>query len=48
LKDSKLLHVTDKFEKDTFEYLTLSYYQKLNEERKYILKDIQERGNIYG
>jgi len=31
-----------------FEYLTLSYYQKLNDERADILKDIKLRGNIYG
>ncbi len=48
LKESKLLYVSDKYEKDTFEYLTLSYYQKLNEERKLILEDIEKRGNIYG
>ena len=31
-----------------FEYLTLSYYQKLNDERAHILADVKRRGSVYG
>lgn len=41
------LYVKDPQEADAYEALTLSLYQKLNEERAGILQDIQERGSIY-
>jgi predicted nucleotidyltransferase len=31
----------------TFEYLTMSFYQKLEEERADIMKDIAQRGSVY-
>lgn len=36
----QLIFCADKYAKDEFEMMTLSFYQKLNEERKEILEDI--------
>lgn len=36
----QLIFCADKYAKDEFEMLVLSFYQKLNEERKEILEDI--------
>lgn len=36
----KLIFCADRYAKEEFEMLTLSFYQKLNEERKEILEDI--------
>jgi len=36
----------DAYAADEFEMLTLSYYQRLNEERKEILEEIQRTGRI--
>lgn len=36
----------DEYAADEFEMLTLSYYQKLNEERREILEEIQASGKI--
>jgi uncharacterized protein len=33
---------------EVFEDLVFSSYARLNEERKYILADIQQRGSVYG
>ncbi len=48
LKTGTLVWIGEHNKIKQFEYLTLSYYQKLNEERADILKDIKLRGNIYG
>ena len=48
IKTGKLVWINNIYNIEQFEYLTLSYYQKLNEERKEILKDIKSRGNVYG
>lgn len=48
LKTGTLVWIGDDNKVKHFEYLTLSYYQKLNDERADILKDIKVRGNIYG
>ncbi len=38
----------DQITAETYDTHTLSDYVRLNEERQYILKDIQQRGQIYG
>lgn len=43
----KLLHMGDEYAKDEFEMLTLSFYQKLNEERAEILKDFYQTKRAY-
>jgi len=43
----RLLYCADKYAVDEFEMLTLSYYQKLNEERKEILEDFERTGKAY-
>jgi predicted nucleotidyltransferase len=48
LRNGILIWTNNPFQTATFEYLALSFYQKLNEERAGILKDIEEKGNIYG
>lgn len=42
-----LLHRADRRAVDEFEMLVLSYYQKLNDERREILKAFQETGRAY-
>ena len=42
-----LLYCGDRFAVDEFEMLTLSYYQKLNEERRGILEDFYKTGRAY-
>ena len=42
-------HMLRNFQKvEVFEDLVYSSYARLNEERKYILADIQQRGSVYG
>jgi predicted nucleotidyltransferase len=42
-------HILRNFQKvEVFEDLVFSSYARLNEERKYILADIQQRGSVYG
>ena len=48
IKTGRLIWTGDTKRVKEFEYLTLSYYQKLNDERADILKDIKSRGSIYG
>jgi predicted nucleotidyltransferase len=43
----KLLYCADRYAVDEFEMLTLSYYQKLNEERREILEAFYETGRAY-
>lgn len=42
----RLIHCADRYAADEFEMLVLSYYQKLNEERQWILKDFQDTQEI--
>ncbi|HEX6922363.1 MAG TPA: nucleotidyltransferase domain-containing protein [Bacillales bacterium] len=44
----KVIYCRDENKKDEFEMLTYKQYMKLNEERKIILDQIQERGSVYG
>jgi predicted nucleotidyltransferase len=48
LEKGHLLWQADPTKVAEFEYLTMSFYQKLNDERKLILADIQTRGSVYG
>ena len=48
LKTSKLVYSSDEFARQEYEYLVLSYYQKLSDERRDILTDIYKRGTVYG
>ena len=43
----ELLYCGDRYAVDEFEMLTLSYYQKLNEERAGILAAFRETGRAY-
>jgi uncharacterized protein len=43
----RLIYCADRYAVDVFEMLTLSYYQKLNEERKEILEAFYETGRAY-
>jgi uncharacterized protein len=43
----RLLHCADQYAKDEFEMLVLSYYQKLNEERREILDSFLQTGRAY-
>lgn len=43
----RLLYCADRYALDEFEMLTLSYYQKLNEERKEILTSFYETRRAY-
>jgi uncharacterized protein len=43
---SRRLYCANPYEAETFEMLTLSFYQKLNEERADILADIERSGRI--
>jgi uncharacterized protein len=45
--NSRLIHVGDRYAVDEFEMLTMSYYQKLNDERKEILEAFRETGRAY-
>ena len=40
------IHTADKYAADEFDMLTISYYQKLNEERSEILKEIMTSGRV--
>ena len=40
------IHTADEYAADEFEMLTISYYQKLNEERSEILKEIMTSGRV--
>ena len=46
IQTSKLLKVFDKYETDVFEMGTMSEYQKLNEERSEIIKEIITTGRV--
>lgn len=48
IKKGRLVWSNDDYEVATFEYMAISLYQKLNLERAGILKDLHQRGNIYG
>jgi predicted nucleotidyltransferase len=43
----KLIYCADRYAVDEFEMLTLSYYQKLNEERAEILAEFRRTGRAY-
>lgn len=43
----KLIFCADQYAVDEFEMLTLSYYQKLNQERAGILEDFRKTGRAY-
>lgn len=43
----RLLYCADRYAVDEFEMLTISYYQKLNEERREILEAFWETGRAY-
>ena len=45
--DDRRICQSDEYAADEFEMLTLSYYQKLNEERREILEGILADGRIY-
>jgi predicted nucleotidyltransferase len=47
IKSGRMLYCADDDAVAEFEMLTLSYYQKLNEERKAILKALVETGRAY-
>jgi predicted nucleotidyltransferase len=47
VKSGRRLYCADDYAAAEFEMLTLSYYQKLNEERQAILKAFQETGRAY-
>ena len=42
-----LIHCADRYAVDEFEMLVISYYQKLNEERRYILESFYRTGRAY-
>jgi uncharacterized protein len=48
IQSGRLLYCGDEGAVAEFEMLTLSLYQKLNEERKEILESFQETGRAYG
>jgi predicted nucleotidyltransferase len=43
----KLIYCADRYAVDEFEMLTMSYYQKLNEERAEILAEFRRTGRAY-
>jgi predicted nucleotidyltransferase len=45
---ARRIYCADKTQCDTFEMLTYSLYQKLEEERSGIIQAVKERGSIYG
>lgn len=47
IKTGRLIYTGDNNAIDEFEMLTLSFYQKLNEERKAILDDFAATGKAY-
>ncbi len=47
ISGGRLIHCADRFAVDEFEMLTLSYYQKLNEERREILESFYHTGRAY-
>lgn len=46
VKEVRRIHCADPYAADVFEMLTMSFYQKLNEERKDILAEIAASGRI--
>jgi uncharacterized protein len=46
ITEGRLIYVADEAETDAFEMKVLSAYQKLNEERAGILKDIETTGRV--
>lgn len=47
IQDNRRIHTGDTYAADEFEMLTVSYYQKLNEERRHILEDIRQSGRVH-
>jgi predicted nucleotidyltransferase len=47
ISSGRLIHGSDRFAVDEFEMLVISYYQKLNEERREILKSFYRTGRAY-
>ncbi len=47
IKDDRVLYCADENAVAEFEMLTMSFYQKLNEERKEILEAFEETGRAY-
>ena len=48
IKKGRLIWSNDDYEVATFEYMAISLYLKLDLERACVLKDLHQRGNIYG
>jgi len=46
VKDVRRIYCADPYASDVFEMLTMSFYQKLNEERKGILAEIAASGRV--
>lgn len=46
LKNARRIYCADSYAADEFEMLTMSYYQKLNEERAEILDEIMQSGRV--
>ena len=47
IADGRLIYCADRYAVDEFEMLVLSYYQKLNEERREIVDSFIETGRAY-
>jgi predicted nucleotidyltransferase len=47
ISDGRLLYLSDRYAMEEFEMLTLSYYQKLNEERRGLLEAFRQTGRAY-
>lgn len=47
IKDLRRIYCTDFYAAELFETLTMSFYQKLNEERAGILAEIEKSGRIF-
>lgn len=48
ISSGQCLYESNKQERDRFEDYVYSSYARLNEERKEIIKEVQDRGTIYG
>jgi len=46
VNSGRIIHMVDAYAVAEFEMLTLSMYQKLNEERRHILEDIRKSGRV--
>lgn len=47
IANGRLIYIADQYAVDEFEMLVISYYQKLNEERKDILAEFHRTGRAY-